>query len=332
MKLMVRRRARKVARLARAQVRGGALVLVYHRVSAPRDNPGHDPFRLCVGPDNFAEQIACLADLGTPIALSELFDRLQRGRSVKGLICVTFDDGYLDNLQVAAPILRRYDVPATFFIVAGKVGESFWWDTLTALVYGMSEIPAPGQFSLGDPSETVEVSDLSPRGRGRLLAGLYTRLKDLADDERSRVIDGLFAQVQAEAPRVCRSMSWDEIGDLVSDERFELGGHTVTHPQLARQSVEAQRSEMLECRVRLEDFLGRPIRSMAYPFGARQDVSRLTMKLAGEAGYKVACGTELDVVSHDSDPLRLPRFWVSDWGMDQFSTRVRRWFRPRGRS
>jgi peptidoglycan/xylan/chitin deacetylase (PgdA/CDA1 family) len=327
---MIHRRARKAARLARAQVRGGALVLVYHRISAPRDSPGRDPFRLCVGPDSFAEQIACLADLGTPVALSELADRLQRGRSVEGLICVTFDDGYLDNLQVAAPILRRYEVPATFFIVAGRVGESFWWDRLTALVYSIPEIPLPGNLSLEGSTETLQVSDLSTRGRARLLAELYARLKDLADEERSRAIDGLFTQLQAAAPELSRSMTWDEMEALVSDDRFELGGHTLTHPQLARQPAAAQRREMLECRIQLEDFLGRPVRSMAYPFGARQDVSRLTMKLAGEAGYELACGTELDVVSANSDPLRLPRFWVSDWGQDQFSSRVRRWFRPRG--
>ena len=325
---MVGRRVRKAVRLARAQLRDGALILVYHRISPPEETPGNDPFRLCVGPGSFDEQISVLGELGTPVALTELADRLQGGRSVRGLICVTFDDGYLDNHRVAAPILGRHGVPATFFIVTGKIGQSFWWDRLTALVYGIEGAPDGEGLCLDVLQTTVEVPDLSTRSRAMLLTSLYALLKDLSDGARSESIDSLISQLETAPPTLPRSMTWSELEQLAQDDLFELGGHTLTHPQLASQTAEVQRTEMVECRARLEEFLGRKVRTFAYPFGARQDISRLTLEIAREAGYQVACGTELDVVTETSNPLRLPRFWASDWGADEFTSRVRRWFRP----
>ena len=328
LKLMVRRRARKAVRLARAQVRGGALILVYHRISPPDETPGRDPFRLCVGPGSFAEQIASLADLGTVVPLSVLSGRLRRGGSVKGLMCVTFDDGYVDNLRLAAPILRQHAVPATFFIVTGKTGQSFWWDRLTGLVYGTRRTLPGGRLRLDELGWSSEVADQSPRSRAMLLTSLYALLKDRDDDQRSRALDDLASQVEMDDQILGRAMTWEEIGELLRDELFEVGGHTLTHPQLAAQAEEVQRAEMAECRDQLSEFTGRPVTSFAYPFGARQDVSKLTTEIARQVGYEVACGTELDVVNAASNPLRLPRFWASDWGAEQFSSRVRRWFRP----
>lgn len=325
---MARRRARKAVRLARAQVRGGALILVYHRISPPDETPGRDPFRLCVGPESFAEQIASLSDLGTVVPLSELSERLRRGGSVKGLMCVTFDDGYVDNLRVAAPILRQHGVPATFFIVTGKTGQSFWWDRLTGLVYGTRRVSPTGRLSLDELGWSSEISDLSSRSRAMLLTSLYSVMKDLDDDRRSCALDDLASQVELDDQILGRAMTWEEIGELLRDDLFEVGGHTLTHPRLAAQTESVQLTEMAECRDQLSELVKRPVASFAYPFGARQDVSKLTVEIARQVGYEVACGTELDVVNAASDPLRLPRFWASDWGAEQFSSRVRRWFRP----
>ena len=51
-------------------------------------------------------------------------------------MAITFDDGYADNLQVAAPLLAERGLPATFFIVSGTIGSGreFWWDELEGLL------------------------------------------------------------------------------------------------------------------------------------------------------------------------------------------------------
>jgi peptidoglycan/xylan/chitin deacetylase (PgdA/CDA1 family) len=57
------------------------------------------------------------------VPLSEQVAACHQGRELSGTVSITFDDGYLDNFEVAAPILRSLGLPATFFITSGFVGS-----------------------------------------------------------------------------------------------------------------------------------------------------------------------------------------------------------------
>jgi peptidoglycan/xylan/chitin deacetylase (PgdA/CDA1 family) len=115
---------REVGRAAFALWRGGArralapriTVLLYHRVSdGARDN-------LTVGIEQFDRQMALLRRHCEPLSLEEVLATECVPRSRKPLVCVTFDDGYLDNYEHAAPILLKHQVPAAFFVSTGIVG------------------------------------------------------------------------------------------------------------------------------------------------------------------------------------------------------------------
>ena len=93
--------------------------------------------------------MSVLGELGTPVSLRTLADRMRTGKSIRGLIAVSFDDGYADNLTIAAPILKKNEVPATFFVVAGLLGETFWWDELVGLVLDSENLPARLRIAAG---------------------------------------------------------------------------------------------------------------------------------------------------------------------------------------
>jgi len=84
-------------------------ILTYHSVGG-RDH------EMNVRPNDFRVQMAWLARNSSVIPLADA----ARGRPG---VAITFDDGYLDNLTEAAPILREFGIPATVFIVAAKVGK-----------------------------------------------------------------------------------------------------------------------------------------------------------------------------------------------------------------
>lgn len=67
----------------------------------------------------------------TVVSLSEFLERLKSGKSVAELAVITFDDGYEDNIAVAAPILKELELPATFFVTTDFIGSrtQTFWDT-----------------------------------------------------------------------------------------------------------------------------------------------------------------------------------------------------------
>jgi len=101
-------------------------VLLYHRV----DNILADPVMLAVRPETFEEHIKYINKFYRPISLSELVKRIKNKTLFGDEICVTFDDGYRDNLINALPILAKYGIPATIFVTTSNLGKqaSFEWD------------------------------------------------------------------------------------------------------------------------------------------------------------------------------------------------------------
>lgn len=99
-------------------------ILLYHRVA----KISNDPIKLVVSPSTFEKHIEYINKLYQPVSLSELSNRLQSGSIQGNEICVTFDDGYRDNLLNALPILEKYKTPATIFITTYRLGEQSSFD------------------------------------------------------------------------------------------------------------------------------------------------------------------------------------------------------------
>lgn len=106
-------------------LRGAALVVVFHRID---DRYPSDP--LTCSSREFARYCRFFARYFTVVPLGEVVRRLSTGESVGRLLAVTFDDGYRDNCEVAAPILRHHGLSACFFVATGFIGSTHipWWD------------------------------------------------------------------------------------------------------------------------------------------------------------------------------------------------------------
>ena len=100
------------------------LILMYHSVGV---RP-HDPNNLAVTPERFEEQMAALSRRGLRgVSVAELLAARAAG-SARGLIGLTFDDGYTDVVENALPILQRFGFSATFYVLAGRIGGANEWD------------------------------------------------------------------------------------------------------------------------------------------------------------------------------------------------------------
>ena len=108
------------------------MILVYHRVA----EANVDPWALGVSPAHFAQQLQVLNTIANPVSLRDLINAKADGDLPPRPVCITFDDGYADNLHAAKPALEKYRVPGTVFVTPGylDVPEDLWWDELAKLV------------------------------------------------------------------------------------------------------------------------------------------------------------------------------------------------------
>ena len=105
--------------------RGMPLVLMYHAVA----DVAEDPNQLAVTPQRFHAQMRFLRRLGLRgVGVAELVDAM-RARRHRGLVGITFDDGYAGVLDYALPVLSRYGFSATVFVVSERLGATNDWDS-----------------------------------------------------------------------------------------------------------------------------------------------------------------------------------------------------------
>lgn len=106
-----------------------AKVLMYHHIGPLPENPDSVRVGLTVSAEKFESQMKYLSDNGyNVITLTEMYDFVAKGTLPEKSVVLTFDDGYSDNYVYAYPILKKYNMHGTFFIISDFLGRS---DTMT---------------------------------------------------------------------------------------------------------------------------------------------------------------------------------------------------------
>jgi len=164
-------------------------------------------------------------------------------------VLITFDDGYRDNLEHAAPVLERHGYPAVLFV---------------PLAYLEDRRPLPHEERL--------------------------------------VARGL----------VNATLEWGELGELEA-AGVRVESHGISHRPLADLSLDEAAREIVLSKLRLEERLGRPVRSFAYVKGSEAHYRPVHLSLLRQAGYDVAFTAVSGANDAGSDPLRLHRYNVEPY-------------------
>ncbi len=287
------------------------LVLLYHRVQS--GDP--DPHGIAVSPEAFDEQTAWLASRCAVLPLDELVEGARARRLPPRAVAITFDDGYLDTLEMAAPCLSRHRLPATCFVATADLDgpHVFWWDRMAAALFSGDTpdtltVTVAGRdwtFATGTPGERVLAHSM-----------LYSHARQTSAEDRARLVADLIAWRGGDRTSArCRRMTADELRSVTASG-VALGAHSVTHPLMTLLRREEQVEEIAACRTRLERIGGRPVTGFAYPFGAVDEGVR---DAAREAGLRWAFTCESRVMSRQDDPWRLPRMDVRMQPIERFT-------------
>lgn len=197
------------------------LILMYHAVDTAR----HDPHLMSVGPDRFTAQMAWLTQNRLRgVAVGALVAALRSGRA-RGLVGITFDDGYASVLRNAVPELLRRGFTATVFVISDRVGQVNDWDTGTPWPLlsrsQVGELSAAG-MEIGSHSAThLRLAGADARQLEAEVKGSRDSLSGLADDE-VRGFAYPYGSMDATVRRAVRDAGYD-YACAVRTPRAELG-------------------------------------------------------------------------------------------------------------
>jgi peptidoglycan/xylan/chitin deacetylase (PgdA/CDA1 family) len=254
----------------------------------------------------FANDIAIVDRVFSVLPLETAAARMSEGRLPARAACITFDDGYANNFELAAPILEKAGVPATFFVTGGALDTGVMWNDLVIEAVARRRGPLNLASTAG-----LEEAGLAGEALGvAFVLRLLERLKFLPVGERWAAAERLYRDnVDGDLPRLM--MSREMVGSLAR-RGFDIGGHTLTHPILQVLGEAEARAEIDGCSRWIRDVTGRAPTSFAYPNGKPgRDFSAPHGKMAAEAGFTLAVSTEWKVAHRGTDVFNIPR--VGPW-------------------
>jgi peptidoglycan/xylan/chitin deacetylase (PgdA/CDA1 family) len=273
--------------LSQLPARDSLLVLNYHRIGNPDDDL-FDPGVFSATAEKFDDQISYLKRQVSLVTLEEALSFVEGNVKDNVRCCrvlLTFDDGYLDNYDIAYPILRSHGAQGVFFLVTSMVGSCHvpWWDHVAYLV----KTARRRRFSLRYPAELAIDLDKSGLNESlRLILKLYKR-PDNSDS--ARFIHELAGETQGDdVPGTLRRfLNWDEAREMIRGG-MAIGSHTHSHHVLSQLEPNRQFEELSESRAILKKELGVEADALAYPVGGKISFTDQTQNTARDAGYRAA--------------------------------------------
>lgn len=240
------------------------------------------------------------------VSIGEVAGRLARPTK-KRFVVLTFDDGYADNLTCALPVFEKHRAPMTVYVTTDMVRGHLWcwWIGLERLFQSHSVVEI-------EPMETRFVAhDRMAKQRAYLDSCRWVG-EDI--QTRAPLLTPVFRRYGVSIDGVTKEigLTKEQLRSLARSPLVTIGGHTDTHPEIARLSPDAAREEIVGNKRFLEEAIDQPVVHFAYPFGGATACGRRDAGLVGQAGFLSAVTTTHGCVfdRHAAEPYLLPRVGV----------------------
>lgn len=275
-------------------------VLMLHRVVVERSSLNSNK-ELEITPEFLEEKILYYQQRDYQfVSLDELYTIVSRSsRPKRKFICFTFDDGYIDNYELAYPIFKKYNCPFAIYITTDFPDQKalLWWYVLEDILLKNNE------FKSGDGT-IYDCSTLDKKNE--TFIAVREKIFSMQSDNMEQTLNKLFVNYsfsfKEKNQHYC--LSWEQIQELANDDICTIASHTVTHAFLPNLSDRQIEIELILSKEMLEKQTGRVIEYFAYPYGGW---NATVEKYAHDAGYKTAVLTNGGLIRKGSKLLNLKR-------------------------
>lgn len=268
---------------------GCGAILMLHRVR-PKPSRAFQPnAHLEIAPRFLDNALKRLKALGIDfISLDEVPERIANPTNQR-FVAVTLDDASLDNLTDALPVFKSHQCPFTIYATSGFADRTAlpWWMVLEEVIAKRGIVDAR---PLG--GENAEVVG-SLQQKRRAFPKLAESFRAVYEQEKQTRIHE-FADIHGlniENLMNHNFMNWQQIREIDKCELASIGGHTVTHPMLARLEPEETEAEVVEGAIRQQEMLGYYPKHFAYPYGNEAAAGKKVFQVVQGLGFNTAVTT-----------------------------------------
>lgn len=291
------------------RLRNKLVILTYHRVlDRARRSLSHSTDGIVVSDSTFDHNLTQILRYFRLISIDELIDYVNGDQTFPSRSClITFDDGWLDNYDIAFPIIAKHAAPVTIFIPVAYIDSArlFWQEELMMLLTALCES--------GDNADSEFLRELLPAETeltAESFRNFVTRLKDVNFGTVEGVLENTRSRlkVRTESEHYNKYVSWNQILEMQRSS-VSFGSHSVSHRRMTSLSETDCEAELVDSKRDLERRLERTIQSMAYPNG---DYNAKLKQQVANTGYKVAFTTRKGHMDHDTDFFAIPRINIHE--------------------
>ena len=286
----------------------GSAVLIYHGI----DKTGNRNFNTrFLSRDHFESHLQAYIKHFDIVSLSDLsLGKIDRNRFS---VALTFDDGYLNNIEYALPLLAKYDLPATFFVTAiTSTDDPVLWTDLIDIAAYIRKDEITVRNIVYRPSRKF------PWGHYAYIDDKGTDLKYLAKKSDQAFKDEMLSALRSkfslkDHPELWpyyKQMGTEELKSLSRTKNIEIGAHGLFHNNLAEIDISDAESEMRFCKEYLESILGTKVNSFAYPDGSYSDE---LVEIAKKAGYEYQYIMDKNIAKRGNEPQVISRFTINPY-------------------
>ncbi len=275
------------------------LILTYHRFSF-ESNP------FAVSRAEFAAHLEYLSRNHQVLSLDEAVNYLQNDKVLPpNAAVITIDDGYRDAYEIAFPLLKKFEMPATVYVVTDFLDGKCWlWTDLMRFVLTETESDSV-KIEFGDEKFESELAGKTQRFE--IASRLNSRLKKLPNEQKEAKILEIAESLNVSIPPLPTEefapLNWSQAREMDA-ENVSIESHTATHPILTRVSENDLNFELKASKTRLEEVLERRIEHFCYPNGSFDARVQAAVE---NAGYRCATTTNYGFNEKRTNRFRLNR-------------------------
>ena len=275
--------------------------LMFHRVVEELPEAGfHPSLQFMLRAETLTQIIQTVQACGFEIVDLDEAARRLREKDPRRFACLTFDDGYRDNAELAQPICAAQGVPMATYVTTGFIegSDPIWSHGLEALIERCDEIVLRGA------DQERRLPCRSPAEMHRSFEDIAQLLQRATRERRTEIYSQLHADHGVDIAAMSNelAMSWEQLEEFSKRPGVTIGGHTVSHPALAALERSEALAEIEDCRQLLAARLARPIRHVAYPYGDPTTTGKREFEICQELGVETATTTRHGLVPWAGKP------------------------------